>query len=73
MGGQKGVRRGAGQRRGERVEQIAIRLPEGLLRRLDRHVERLRGQVPQGVGVSRADAARSLLLDALGRIEARKG
>ena len=71
MGGQKGVRRPVGRRRGEPSEQIAVRLSEGLLRRVDRHVERLRGETPEWVVVTRADAVRALLMDALDVVEDR--
>ena len=65
MGGQKGVRRAKRGWGGERTEQVAVRLPEGLLRRLDRHVKRLRDETPEWVTVTRADAVRELLMRAL--------
>ena len=70
MGGQKGgskAKRGWG---GEPTEQVAVRLPEGLLRRVDRHVERLTAQTPLGISVTRADAIRVLLHEALEAVEA---
>ena len=49
---------------GEGSQQITIRLPRDLLERLDRHVDRVRGEQP-GLSVTRADAARMLLIRAL--------
>ena len=65
MGGQKGVRRVRKGWVGEPTEQIAVRLPETLLRRVDRHVKRLRDRTPLGISVTRADAVRALLIQAL--------
>ena len=65
VGGQKGVRRVRKGWVGEPTEQIAVRLPETLLRRVDRHVKRLRDRTPLGISVSRADAVRALLIQAL--------
>ena len=65
MGGQKGVRRAKRGWGGERTEQVAVRLPESLLKRVDRHVVRLREQTPLGISVTRADAVRALLIQAL--------
>ena len=65
VGGQKGVRRVRKGWVGEPTEQIAVRLPETLLRRVDRHVERLRDRTPLGISVTRADAVRALLIQAL--------
>ena len=50
--------------------QIAVRLPERLLRRVDAHAERLREETPEWVVVTRADAVRALLLEALPSTEA---
>ena len=57
----------------EATEQVAVRLSRSLLERVDRHLERLQGQVPGWVTVTRADAIRALLLDALDRVEGRQG
>ena len=65
MGGQKGVRKAKRGWGGERTEQVAVRLSESLLRRVDRHVERLTAQTPLGISVTRADAMRVLLHEAL--------
>ena len=65
MGGQKSVRRAKAGWAGEPTEQIAIRLPESLLRRVDRHVKRLRERTQLGISVTRADAVRALLIQAL--------
>jgi metal-responsive CopG/Arc/MetJ family transcriptional regulator len=48
----------------DEIRQIAIRLPAKLLDRVDAHAARLKHRSP-GVGVSRADAIRSLLHEAL--------
>ncbi len=71
MGGQKSVRKAKRGWGGERAEQVAVRLPESLLRRVDKHVVRLRGQTPEWVTVTRADAVRALLLEALAEHEGR--
>ncbi len=71
MGGQKSVRRARTGWAGEPSEQIAVRLPESLLRRVDRHVKRLREETPEWVTVTRADAVRALLLEALVEHEGR--
>ena len=65
MGGQKGVRRVRKGWVGEPTEQIAVRLPASLLKRVDHHVKELRGRTPLGISVTRADAVRSLLIQAL--------
>ena len=65
MGGQKRVRRAKTGWAGEPTEQIAVRLPESLLKRVDRHVKRLRDRTPLGISVTRADAVRALLIQAL--------
>lgn len=51
---------------------IPFRLPAALVRRLDRHAARLRQEQP-GLRVTRADALRLLLTEALDREEARRG
>lgn len=51
------------------TKQIAVRLPVDLLDRLEAHASRMKAGAP-GVGVTRADAIRALLLDALDRVEA---
>jgi len=48
--------------------QIALRLPTPVVKRLDNHTEKLRKQHP-GMKVTRADAHRMLLIDALDRAE----
>jgi hypothetical protein len=48
--------------------QVAFRLPDPLLARLDRHVERMNADNP-GLEFSRADAVRSLLTRSLDAIE----
>ena len=55
----------------EPTTQVAFRLPDGLIKRLDRHVERMNGENP-GLEFSRADAVRSLLTRALDGIEGGK-
>jgi len=52
----------------ERTTQVAFRLPDSLIARLDRHVERMSKEHP-GLDFSRADAVRSLLTRALDQIE----
>ena len=52
----------------EPTTQVAFRLPDSLLARLDRHVERMTKEHP-GLDFSRADAVRSLLTRALDQIE----
>lgn len=52
----------------EPTTQVAFRLPDGLLKRLDRHVERMNAENP-GLEFSRADAVRSLLTRSLDAIE----
>ena len=58
----------------EATVQVAFRLPESLVERIDRHVERMNGANP-GLDFSRADAVRSLLTRSLDEIEGvkRKG
>ena len=69
VGGQKGVSKAKRGWGGEPTSQVAVRLSESLLSRLDRHVERLRDQTPEWVIVTRADAVRALLMQALERAE----
>jgi hypothetical protein len=52
----------------EPTTQVAFRLPDSLITRLDRHVERMTKEHP-GLDFSRADAVRSLLTRALDQIE----
>ena len=52
----------------EPTTQVAFRLPDSLIARLDRHVERMTKEHP-GLDFSRADAVRSLLTRALDHIE----
>jgi hypothetical protein len=55
----------------EPTTQVAFRLPDGLIARLDRHVERM-GKEHPGLDFSRADAVRSLLTRALDQVEGAK-
>lgn len=55
----------------ETTTQVAFRLPDGLLKRLDRHVERMTAENP-GLEFTRADAVRSLLTRALDAVEGLK-
>lgn len=48
--------------------QLAIRLPAAIVARIERHAERLRQRFP-GVSVTRTDAIRALLVDALDRAD----
>lgn len=52
----------------EPTQQVAFRLPDSLIARLDQHVERMSKEHP-GLDFSRADAVRSLLTRALDQIE----
>ena len=52
----------------EPTTQVAFRLPDSLLKRLDRHAERMNAENP-GLDFSRADALRSLLTRSLDAIE----
>lgn len=58
----------------DKTTQVAFRLPDALVARLDRHAERLSKQHP-GLEFTRVDAVRTLLTRALDEIEAtdRKG
>lgn len=55
----------------EPTTQVAFRLPDSLLERLDRHVKRMDAENP-GLEFSRADAVRSLLTRALDTVEPTK-
>lgn len=55
---------------GEPTVQVAFRLPESLVERLDTFVERQREALP-GLNFTRADAARILLMRGLDAAEAR--
>ena len=52
----------------EPTQQVAFRLSETLVKRLDRHVERMTSAHP-GLNFSRADAVKSLLTRALDEVE----
>jgi hypothetical protein len=52
----------------ETTVSVAFRLPESILGRVDRHVERLRHDNP-GIEFTRADAVRTLLTRALDEVE----
>ena len=54
---------------GEATKQVAFRLSETLIERIDRHAERMTKAQP-GMEFSRADAARVLLTRSLDEIEA---
>jgi len=60
----------ARRQRGEGLAtQVAVRFPADLLGRLERYLERLRGERP-GLTVSRADVVRMLVHERLSEIEA---
>jgi hypothetical protein len=52
------------------MKVIPFRLPADLIKRLDKYAERMQAKQP-GLQVTRADALRVLLIDALDRAEAR--
>jgi predicted transcriptional regulator len=52
------------------MKVIPFRLPADLVKRLDKHAERMQAGTP-GLQVTRADALRVLLTEALDREEAR--
>lgn len=54
------------------MQVIPFRLPEDLVKRLDRHAERLRKE-QRGMRVTRADVVRVLLTEGLDRVEGRHG
>ena len=49
-------------------EVVTLRLPQALIERLAAHVERMREQQP-GVRITRTDAVRSLLTNALNAVD----
>lgn len=51
------------------TEQIGVRMSKQLLERIDRHLERMRGQIA-GMEFTRADAVRALVTERLDEIEA---
>jgi len=51
------------------TKQLAVRLPVTLIERIERHAARLKRATP-GVNVTRTDALRALLLDAVSYAEA---
>ena len=51
---------------------VAVRLPDRLIGRLERHAKRL-SREQRGVTFSRSDAIRDLLVSALDRVEATGG
>jgi hypothetical protein len=53
----------------EITKQIAIRLPVPLLTRLEEHAERMKRDAPGRLTVTRADAIRALLADALDAVD----
>jgi hypothetical protein len=55
----------------EATTQVAFRLPDSLIARLDRHTARMTKENP-GLEFSRADAVRSLLTRALDQVEGTK-
>jgi hypothetical protein len=56
----------------EPTTQVAFRLPDSLLKRVDAHVKRMEAELP-GLTFTRVDAVRSLLTGALDEIEATAG
>jgi metal-responsive CopG/Arc/MetJ family transcriptional regulator len=56
----------------EPTTQVAFRLPERLVARVDRHVKRL-GKEQRGVTFTRTDAIRDLLTRALDLVEGKDG
>ena len=52
----------------EKTSPVGFRLPDSMLERIDEYVARL-AKVQPGVGVSRTDAVRALLLRALDVVE----
>ncbi|MDQ3298953.1 MAG: ribbon-helix-helix domain-containing protein [Myxococcota bacterium] len=55
----------------ESTTQVAFRLPDSLIERLDRHVKRMDAENP-GLEFNRADAVRSLLTRALDTLEPKR-
>jgi predicted transcriptional regulator len=62
----------AKRKKEETMHVQAFRFSESLVRRLDKHAERLARERP-GLRVTRADALRMLLVEGLDREEARRG
>jgi hypothetical protein len=56
----------------ESTTQVTFRLPDSLIKRLDRHVERMNADYP-GMTFTRADAVRTLLTSALDDFEGKRG
>jgi len=54
------------------MQVIPFRLPAALVKRLDKHAARLRAERP-GLRVTRADALRLVVTEALDRVEASHG
>lgn len=54
------------------MQVVPFRIPDELVKRLDKHADRLRREQP-GLRVTRADALRVLLTEALDQKEARNG
>lgn len=52
----------------QETRQLSLRLPTSVIERLDAHVARM-AERARGVTITRADAIRSLLLDALADAE----
>lgn len=65
----RGRRRAGRPNKLGKSEQIAVRLPTELLRRIEAHAARLEDATP-GLRISRADCVRILLTDAVQRAEA---
>ena len=57
-------------KRASPMKVIPFRLPADLVKRLDKHAERMQAEQP-GLQVTRADALRVLLTEALDRVEAK--
>ncbi len=56
----------------ELSEQIAVRLPKSLIKRLESLVEQLQADAPAGVVIRRSDAMRVALLEGLDALESRR-
>ena len=52
----------------EPMSQVAIRLPDALLERVEAHTDRMKEHLP-GLKITRADAIRSLIAQALEQAE----
>ena len=57
-------------RKNETMDTLAVRLPDDLVARVEKHIKTLRAQLP-GLNVSRADAIRQLLIIGLEAEEGR--